>query len=148
VLVRCNPEVDRDLDRHQTRKPALLSVWLHARQRRFLFELLVPPTPAQLERCGGRGQYDRDLRAGLVVQALRELQQGDVEPDIWKIEGLETAADCLRIVEQARTGGSVPVPILSTAISERFASRGGAEFADRVMSAMRFDFGGHEEKYP
>jgi myo-inositol catabolism protein IolC len=104
VLVRYNPEGDRDLNRRQTQKLTALSVWLHARQRRFLFELLVPPTPAQLERCGGRDRYDRDLRPGLVVQAVRELQRGDVEPDIWKIEGLETAADCARVVEQARAG--------------------------------------------
>ena len=41
---------------------------------------------------------------------------------------------------------SVPAPILSTAISERFASRGESDFADRLLSAMRFQFGGHEEK--
>jgi 6-phosphogluconate dehydrogenase len=41
---------------------------------------------------------------------------------------------------------SVPAPILSTAIGERFASRGEEEFADRVVSAMRFEFAGHEEK--
>jgi 5-dehydro-2-deoxygluconokinase len=104
VLVRYNPEGDRDLNRRQTRRLAALSAWLHVQRRRLLFELLVPPTPAQLERCGGHEPYDRDLRAGLVVQALRELQHGGVEPDIWKIEGLETAADCARVVEQARTG--------------------------------------------
>jgi 6-phosphogluconate dehydrogenase len=42
---------------------------------------------------------------------------------------------------------SVPAPILSTAISERFASRGEADFADRVVSAMRLEFGGHQEKH-
>src|SRR5262249_42940327 len=36
--------------------------------------------------------------------ALGELQQGGVEPDIWKIEGLETSADCTRVVAQARSG--------------------------------------------
>jgi myo-inositol catabolism protein IolC len=104
VLVRYNPEGDRDLNRRQTRTLAALSAWLHGHERRFLFELIVPPTPAQLERCGGHDQYDRDLRAGLVVQVLHELQQGGVDPDIWKIEGLETAADCERVVQQARTG--------------------------------------------
>lgn len=103
VLVRYNPEGDAALNRRQTQKLAQLSEWLHTRGRTFLFELLVPPTPAQLERCG-QERFDRDLRARLVVQALRELQAGGVEPDIWKIEGLETAKDCERVVEQARTG--------------------------------------------
>ncbi|MCU1277687.1 MAG: dehydrogenase [bacterium] len=104
VLVRYNPDGDRELNRRQTRKLAELSDWLHARQRKLLFELLVPATPAQLERCGGQEQYDRTLRATLVVEALRELQGGGVEPDIWKIEGLETSDDCARVVAQARAG--------------------------------------------
>jgi myo-inositol catabolism protein IolC len=105
VLVRYNPEGDRELNRRQTEKLARLADWLHARDRKFLFELLVPATKAQLERCGSQERFDRELRGGLVVQVLRELQAGGVEPDIWKIEGLESAADCARVVEQARSGG-------------------------------------------
>jgi 6-phosphogluconate dehydrogenase len=41
---------------------------------------------------------------------------------------------------------SVPAPILAAAIGERFSSRGEADFADRLLSAMRFEFGGHQEK--
>ncbi len=40
----------------------------------------------------------------------------------------------------------VPVPVLSTALYSRFTSRGEAEFADKLLSAMRFEFGGHIEK--
>jgi 6-phosphogluconate dehydrogenase len=40
----------------------------------------------------------------------------------------------------------VPAPILGAAIAERFASRGAEDFANRVLSAMRFEFGGHKEK--
>jgi 6-phosphogluconate dehydrogenase len=43
---------------------------------------------------------------------------------------------------------SVPAPILASAISERFSSRREADFADRLLSAMRFEFGGHEERHP
>ena len=41
---------------------------------------------------------------------------------------------------------SVPVPVLSTALFERFASRGEGDFAGKVLSAMRHEFGGHLEK--
>ena len=41
---------------------------------------------------------------------------------------------------------AVPTPVLTTALFERFSSRGEADFADRVLSAMRFEFGGHQEK--
>jgi 6-phosphogluconate dehydrogenase len=40
----------------------------------------------------------------------------------------------------------VPVPVLSTALFDRFSSRGGSDFADKLLSAMRFQFGGHAEK--
>jgi 6-phosphogluconate dehydrogenase len=40
----------------------------------------------------------------------------------------------------------VPVPVLTSALYERFTSRGEAEFADKLLSAMRFEFGGHVEK--
>jgi 6-phosphogluconate dehydrogenase len=41
---------------------------------------------------------------------------------------------------------AVPTPILSAALFERFSSRGDADFADKVLSAMRHGFGGHVEK--
>jgi myo-inositol catabolism protein IolC len=104
VLVRYNPEGDRTLNARQAQKLATLSEWLHAHERRFLFELLVPATPEQLERCGGQERFDRELRGRLVVDTVRELQAAGVEPDIWKIEGLETATECERVVERARAG--------------------------------------------
>ena len=41
---------------------------------------------------------------------------------------------------------SVPAPVISAALYERFGSRGEADFADKVLSALRYQFGGHEEK--
>ena len=40
----------------------------------------------------------------------------------------------------------VPVPVLTAALAARFSSRGEAEFQNKVLSAMRFQFGGHNEK--
>jgi 6-phosphogluconate dehydrogenase len=40
----------------------------------------------------------------------------------------------------------VPAPVLSAALFERFSSRGESDFADRLLSAMRYQFGGHREK--
>jgi myo-inositol catabolism protein IolC len=106
VLVRYNPDGDSALNRRQAGRLATLSEWLRAHDRRFLFELLVPATADQLGRVGGDQEaYDRDLRPGLVVRTLAKLQDAGVEPDIWKIEGLETREDCERAVAQARAGG-------------------------------------------
>ncbi len=106
VLVRYNPEGDRQLNLRQVERLRRLSDWLHARGRKFLFELLVPPTPQQLHQVDGdEARYDRELRPELMVRAMAELQQSGVEPDVWKIEGLERREDCIRVSEQARAGG-------------------------------------------
>jgi len=105
VLVRYNPD-DPQGNAAQTQRLKRLSDWLHAHDRRFLFELLVPATDAQLAAVGGDSErYDRELRPTLMVRAIRELQQGGVEPDIWKIEGLATSDDCRQVAEQARSDG-------------------------------------------
>jgi myo-inositol catabolism protein IolC len=106
VLVRYNPDGDGELNRRQAGRLATLSQWLRANDRRFIFELLVPATAAQLRRADGdQDAYDRDLRPALVVRTLAELQDAGVEPDIWKIEGLDAREDCQRVVAQARAGG-------------------------------------------
>jgi 6-phosphogluconate dehydrogenase len=43
---------------------------------------------------------------------------------------------------------AVPAPVLTAALYERFSSRGEDEFADKLLSALRFQFGGHMEKTP
>jgi myo-inositol catabolism protein IolC len=106
VLVRYNPEGDAELNRRQTGRLATLSRWLHERDRKFLFELLVPATTAQLDRFDGHQRdYDRRLRPRLVVETIAALQAGGVEPDIWKIEGLDERRDCEAVVVHARSGG-------------------------------------------
>jgi myo-inositol catabolism protein IolC len=103
VLVRYNPDGDADLNERQTKRLALLSQWLRDRNRKFLFELLVPATKDQLDRVGGdQRAYDRQLRPDLVVATIAALQRGGVEPDIWKIEGLDTTAACEQVVAQAQ----------------------------------------------
>ena len=71
-----------------------------------MFELLVPPEKAQLDKLkGDKKAYDRELRPRLMVEAIRELQDAGVEPDLWKIEGLDRREDCEEIVAAARRGG-------------------------------------------
>jgi myo-inositol catabolism protein IolC len=106
VLVRYNPDGDRVLNRRQTERLARLSTWLHDRDRRFLFELLVPATPEQLSAVAGDPRrYDREIRPRLVVRIIEAMQEAGVEPDIWKIEGLDTAEACTGVVATARQGG-------------------------------------------
>jgi myo-inositol catabolism protein IolC len=85
---------------------ALVEVSDHCRAsgRGFLFELLVPPEPHQLDGLTAAG-YDVDVRPDLMVRAIAELQQAGIEPDIWKIEGLDRSEDCEAVAVSARAGG-------------------------------------------
>jgi myo-inositol catabolism protein IolC len=107
VLVRYNPEHgDAEANVLQLQRLKRLSDWLHERDRKFLFELLVPASEAQLASVGGDVQrYDDELRAELMRRAIQEFQEAGVEPDIWKIEGLNSQSDCAMLAEQARAGG-------------------------------------------
>ena len=106
VLVRFNPEGDQGMNARQTERLVRLSNWLHERDRKLLFELLVPGEPAQLEKVGGDAdRYDKELRPELMLSSIKALQDEGVEPDIWKIEGIDTREDCERIARQVRSGG-------------------------------------------
>ncbi len=106
VLVRYNPDGDRAMNATQLIRLKRLSDWLHANDRKFLFELLVPAEASQLEGVrGDSDRYDEEVRPGLMVQAIQDIQAGGVEPDIWKIEGIDTKEDCGRIAETARRDG-------------------------------------------
>ncbi|MGH9607000.1 MAG: 2-deoxy-5-keto-D-gluconate 6-phosphate aldolase domain-containing protein [Terracidiphilus sp.] len=107
VLVRYNPGGDAALNRDQAGRLRRLSDYLQAAQRSlFMFELLVPAEKAQLDQVGGdKKRYDLELRPGLMIEAIEELQNAGVEPDIWKIEGLDRREDCEKIVAAARRDG-------------------------------------------
>jgi myo-inositol catabolism protein IolC len=107
VLVRYNPEGDRALNKRQAARLKRLSDFLAARGRsRFMFELLVPAEKIQLDRLkGDKKAYDRELRPRLMMEAIRELQDSGVDPDVWKVEGLDRREDYERIVATARAGG-------------------------------------------
>ncbi len=106
VLVRYNPDDPEEDKATQVQRLERLSDWLHERDRRFLFELLVPASDAQLEKVDGDQQrYDRELRPELMLEVIGELQDGGVEPDIWKIEGIDDQEDCERIAAAIRRDG-------------------------------------------
>jgi 5-dehydro-2-deoxygluconokinase len=106
VLVRYNPEGDRSSNQRQAARLKRLSDYLHTNGRsKFMFELLVPPEKAQLDQVkGDKKAYDLGLRPRLMAQTIVELQDAQVEPDVWKIEGLDRREDCQKIVAIARRG--------------------------------------------
>jgi myo-inositol catabolism protein IolC len=106
VLVRYNSDdPDVDMNRQQLGRLKELADWLHDNGRKFLFELLVPATEAQLASVGGdTDRYDAELRPELMRRAIQDCQNFGVEVDIWKIEGVDEQSDAAMLAEQARTG--------------------------------------------
>ena len=106
VLVRYNPDGDAAMTERQTARLARLGEWLHSHDRKFLFELLVPAEPSQLESVDGSAErYDAELRPGLMMDAILALRAGGVEADIWKIEGIDDRDACDAIAHLVRNGG-------------------------------------------
>lgn len=111
VLVRYNPGGDRALNQRQAERLRKLSDYLATADRSlFMFELLVPPEKAQLAAVNDdHAAYDLQIRPGIMMRAIQELQDAGVDPDIWKIEGLDRRADCEAIVASARRNGRANV---------------------------------------
>jgi myo-inositol catabolism protein IolC len=106
VLVRYNTEGDQVMNERQAGRLKRLGDWLHEHGRLFLFELLVPATPGQIEAAGGDEQrWDSEERPKLMKVAIEELQEAGVEPDIWKIEGIDRREDCEMISATTRRDG-------------------------------------------
>ena len=68
------------------------------------------------------------------------------DPALAKFSGRVSDSGEGRWTIKAAIDEAVPAPVLTTALYERFSSRGEAEFQDKLLSAMRFEFGGHVEK--
>jgi 6-phosphogluconate dehydrogenase len=103
-------------------------------------------------------QYQYDLNLGAIAEVWR---RGSViaswlldltadallkDPALSKFTGQVSDSGEGRWTIKAAIDEGVPVPVLTTALYERFSSRGDADFQDKLLSAMRFEFGGHLEK--
>jgi len=95
---------------------------------------------AEIAEVWRRGSVIASWLLDLAATALLE------SPDLAKFSGRVSDSGEGRWTIMAAIDEAVPAPVLSAALYERFASRGGADFADKVLSALRYEFGGHKEK--
>ena len=95
VLVRHNPDGDAEMNERQTERLKELADWLHANDRKFLFELLVPGRgrPARVRRRRHRPLRRRAAPRADAPRRSSTIQDAGVEVDIWKIEGVDTRED-------------------------------------------------------
>jgi myo-inositol catabolism protein IolC len=98
VLVQFNPADPKELRDAHTATLRQLSDWAAGQNRRWLLELLVPPTRQQLAADEDQTLYDTRTRPGLTAQVVAELTGAGVRPVIWKLEGYETAEGAQRVL--------------------------------------------------
>nr|HMN65694.1 decarboxylating 6-phosphogluconate dehydrogenase [Burkholderiaceae bacterium] len=106
----------------------------HPQEPRYAFDL------AEIAELWRRGSVVRSWLLDLTADALRN------EPDLESLRGHVADSGEGRWMLQAAIDGGVPAPVLATALFARFASRDADDFANRVLSAMRREFGGHLER--
>jgi len=95
---------------------------------------------ADIAEVWRRGSVIASWLLDLTASALIE------DPALAKFAGRVSDSGEGRWTIKAAIDEGVPVPVLTTALYERFASRGEADYQDKLLSAMRFGFGGHLEK--
>ena len=106
ILVRWNPNDDIETREVQGKRIKILSDWIEENERKFLLEFLVPATDEQLESVDGdQSRYDSEIRPKLAVQVVEEMREKGADPDIWKIEGLDTKEDCEKVATSIKDGG-------------------------------------------
>jgi 6-phosphogluconate dehydrogenase len=101
-------------------------------------------------------QYDLELadiaelwrRGSVIASWLLDLTAAALleDPQMSRFSGRVSDSGEGRWTIKAAIDEAVPVPVLSSALYQRFSSRGEADFADKLLSAMRYEFGGHLEK--
>src|SRR5208283_2617300 len=89
-----------------------------------------------------RGSVIASWLLDLTASALVE------DPQLKKFAGRVSDSGEGRWTIKASIDEAVPSPVLTASLYERFSSRGEADFADKLLSAMRYEFGGHLEKAP
>ncbi len=105
VLVRWNPDDEKDIRETQGKRIKKLSDWVEDSDKKFLLEFLVPATDGQLSSVdGNQGRYDTELRPKLAVKVIEEMREKGADPDIWKIEGLDTPEKCFNVSKVIKSG--------------------------------------------
>jgi len=117
--------MDRDAETAPMQRPEL-----------YQYELDLP----EIAEVWRRGSVIRSWLLDLTAKALAE------DPRLERFGGRVSDSGEGRWTVQAAVDEGVPVHVLSASLFDRFASRGRADFAGQVLSAMRFEFGGHHEK--
>jgi myo-inositol catabolism protein IolC len=110
ALVRYNIDGDPEVNGRSRQRLLTLQSYLRQSDRRFMLELLVPPTDEQSREQGAR--FDEELRPGLTVAAIEELLAGGLRPDWWKLEGNDDAFAAAAVATAGATAAELGCLVL------------------------------------
>jgi len=106
VLIRDNPALAVPDRLQQAERLKVVSAWAAETRHHLIVELLVPPTGGDLASVGGdKKRYDDELRPRLTLEVITFLQDHGADPELWKIEGMDTAKDAAAVADIAKRGG-------------------------------------------
>ena len=113
ALIHYNPEDEEQSKIRQQQQLKTLSNYCHNNGCKFLLEVLIPPSDSQFTKAHENQQlYDLELRPRLTIDAVTELQNANIEPDVWKLEGMLSSKDYEAVVNQAKINGRSDVGIV------------------------------------
>ncbi len=120
ALVRYNPKDPESVKVSQKKNLKLLSDFSHQEECKFLLEVLVIPKEEQLADFADREEFDRNLRPSLTAEAIDDLQNFGIEPDVWKLEGFEEAKDYKLVLDVVKKDNreKVGLVILGRGVAE------------------------------
>ena len=124
-LGKCDQQPEQDAETTPLRDPKL-----------YQFDMNLPEIAEVWRRGSVIGSWLLDLTASALLE----------DPELAQYGGRVSDSGEGRWTIQAAIDEGVPAPVLSAALYSRFTSRGNAEFSNRILSAMRHEFGGHVEK--
>ena len=105
----------------QIERLAEVSAWAAKTGRRWLFELLVPPTREQLAQSEDQFHFDREARPGLTAETIGVLQDGGVHPTVWKLEGYETTEGAEEVLRAVAAETTLPPNASSSDATRRWS---------------------------
>ena len=101
VLVRYNPTGDAEGNERQRQRLLVLQRWVRDHGRKWMLELLVPPTPAEASDV-----FDTAVRPALTARAAAELVDAGLAPELWKLEGMATSDEYATVAAACRADGT------------------------------------------
>jgi len=143
VLVRYNTDPENEaMNDRQAARLKQMNDYLATTSHAFLFELLVPPSKQQLDSVGGsQERYDKELRPGLMIAAITELHKRGIEPDVWKLEGVDTEEDARAIISAVQEGGRKAGVIILGRGADAAAVEHWLQIGAKVKGAIGFAVG-------